>query len=279
MSKINNIHLEVSKLLEKTIVNQFNPKINISPIRTMQALKSLIGINLDLNYSEVLKWANQYLDNNTIENKNESYNITKSEMLSIHDLEAKIRMKDRIEAITYLKKILLVSEGKNILEFLLEISLLQTGKSTLVIWSIIKTLYFLKFENLDIALIRAIDSMIDDDFLIDINKNKNKINWEKELVSHRSQIHLILLLYQINSFDFIRKEKIKNNIHVMINNIKDCKKIKFQSTIMPCFESKEKLPFYLIKNVNRINYNEIIYLDLIRIIFDNFRKENYLKIN
>mgnify|MGYP001197444917 CR=1 FL=1 len=274
MSKKNNIHSEVSKLLKKTIINKFNPNIDIHPVRIMQSVKSLIGIDLDLNYSSVLTWANQYLDDNIVKSVNRNYKVDKLEMLSIYDLEEKIRMKKSKDAIIYLKRLLLVSDGKNILEFLLELSLLQTGKSALIIWNIIKSLYFLKFKNLDIALAFGINSMISDDFILNTNqiKFKNEIDWGKKLISNKEQIHLIIMLHQINVAQFTRKEKIINNVSVMLNNIKSCKESDFEP-IISSFKSKKELLLYFIDNINIINVKQIIYLDFLRIVFDNFSKE------
>ena len=61
MSKKNNIHLEVSSLLQKTIVSDFKQSVEVHPILLMQSLKSLIGIDLESNYSEILNWANNYI--------------------------------------------------------------------------------------------------------------------------------------------------------------------------------------------------------------------------
>ena len=76
------------------------------------------------------------------------------------------------------------------LEFLIEISLKQTGKSFLNIWSIYKSVMFLKDKNIDKFINVSVDAILEDDFRV-IKNNYDNVDIE----------NLINLDFTIDSID------------------------------------------------------------------------------
>ena len=137
MKKISTIEkLEAASIIEEQIL--FCLKIQLKsieshPIRLVQASKSLIGLNLDQPNINLINFNYSYLDsfNDALTYKDLNIDQSLNEVISIHDLESAFLNKNRASVIDVLNQLKLVSSEMHILEYLVELSLKQTGKSLL----------------------------------------------------------------------------------------------------------------------------------------------------
>ena len=91
----------------------------------------------------------------------------KVKTVSIYELEEAIDKNDLNESNRVILNLLKLSDGRHILEYLLELSLKQSGKSLSVIWAIYKTLSFIGYSSpLDVrnSLLIATQSLIYDQY-------------------------------------------------------------------------------------------------------------------
>ena len=103
----------------------------------------------------------------------------KHETVSIYQLEDAINNSDLIKITNILDNILDLSDGKHVLDFLVELSLRQTGKSLQVIWPIFKAMNFIGFDSQDHiknSILISCESLILDRFIDTPKKNKKSID-------------------------------------------------------------------------------------------------------
>ena len=153
MNKIEkNLEKGIIVLLSNCLRQELDPDgIQNHPIRVLDAAKSMIGLNLDnpslslFNYIESKKIFSNISDTNS--------NITdNAETVSIYELEEAINQGDLNESNRIITQLLKLSDGRHILEYLLELSLKQSGESLSLIWSIYKTLSFIGYSSTSDAI-------------------------------------------------------------------------------------------------------------------------------
>ena len=254
------------------------------PIRLIQASKSLIGLNLDKPNQKLLKFNSSILKNNTyklIKPKNFKNDNIK-EVISIHNLEQAFINKDRDKVIDELYQLSKVSSSLHILEYLVEISLKQTGKSFLIIWSIYRTIFFISQKDIKFFLDLSVDTIFSDKFsLIDFELssiNNNIINYSNLSIN---DIELFAHLLEAYNSNLIRSDKIKVLISNIINkkfnyNQTDCL-MKFDFKYPQLFNKGRSwlLDFFNDIDDDNITIELILFLDSIRCLFKFLSKEDY----
>ena len=279
--------LEAALIIEKQAIESLAYKTaNFSnhPIRLIQASKSLIGLNLDKPNKKLLNFNSSILKNNTFKSikiKNFSNDNTK-EVINIYNLEEAFINNDKTQVLNELYQLSKVSSSLHILEYLVEISLKQTGKSFLIIWSIYRTIFFINQKDIKFFLDLSIDSILSDKFylsdfeLLPINNNlircSNLSIADIDLFSH--------LLEAYNS-NLVRSDRIK----ILISNIINKKFSYNQKDSSIEFEFKypqllNKGRSWLLDFINDIDDNNItieliLFLDSIRCLFKFLNKEDY----
>jgi len=289
MPKINQD--QAAKIIENQVIDALKIKFknsNFHPIRLIQASKSLIGLNLKTPNVELLNFNSSYLKknkDNLIEELKET-EIKPNEVITTHDIEQAFINKDRELALSMLGQLSLVSSELHILECLIEISLKQSGKSFLCIWSLYRSIFFINKQTSKLFLALSVEIILSDKFedLIHIDSNfihiknipiesicKNIIIYDNfsyeflDLYSH--------LLEAYNS-DLIRglkiKDLIKNMICRKLNNI-ELKQFSDEHSIdYP--ELLNSGRFWLSKFLNKTDKQKftidlILFLDSIRCLF------------
>ena len=123
----------------------------------LDAVKSIIGIDLNYNHSSLIDWLNCYFDNyEEIKDVTKEYNDI-PEAISLYNLEHSLNNKNLDNAqknIYYLSR---VSDGIQILEFLLEFSLKKCESSYRYIWHHLRLLLFFEHSNIS-ELFRHLDN-------------------------------------------------------------------------------------------------------------------------
>tara|TARA_Y100001954_G_scaffold29742_1_gene27225 strand:- start:3291 stop:4199 length:909 start_codon:yes stop_codon:yes gene_type:complete len=286
MSNINNI--EAAKIIENNINLSFTFKYTdsqIHPIHFIQAIKALIGLNLDNPNRKLLDFSKSYFDKQAIDKYfSKSQTIQKvNPVVSLQDLENALKSNNRQSAIDIFNHIKLVSSEIHILEYLIEISLKQSGKSFLIIWSIYKSVLFLKDKNIDKFKELAIDILLNDKFR-DINQKNSttNINVFLKLDLSIDSLNLYAHLNEAYKTDLIRSENIQKLIEsLLVHKFKD---LKNNDYLEKKYEPKypkliTKGRPYILDLINqmecKLNVDIILFLDSIRTLFRFNDKKNH----
>ena len=286
MSNINNI--EAAKIIENNINLSFTFKYTDSqmhPIHFIQAIKALIGLNLDNPNRKLLDFSKSYFDKQAIDKYIfKSQAIQKvNPVVSLQDLENALKSNNRQSAIDIFNHIKLVSSEIHILEYLIEISLKQSGKSFLIIWSLYKSVLFLKDKNIDKFKELAIDILLNDKFR-DINQNNSTTNINAFLKLDLSidSLNLYAHLNEAYKTDLIRSENIQKLIEsLLVHKFKD---LKNNDYLEKKYEPKypkliTKGRPYILDLINqmecKLNVDIILFLDSIRTLFRFNDKKNH----
>ena len=286
MSNINNI--EAAKIIENNINLSFTFKYidsQMHPIHFIQAVKALIGLNLDNPNRKLLDFSKSYFDKQAIDKYiSKSQTIQKvNPVVSLQDLENALKSNNRQSAIDIFNHIKLVSSEIHILEYLIEISLKQSGKSFLIIWSIYKSVLFLKDKNIDKFKELAIDILLNDKFR-DINQNNSitNINVFLKLDLSIDSLNLYAHLNEAYKTDLIRSENIQKLIESLLDH--KFKDLKNNDYLEKKYEPKypkliTKGRPYILDLINqmecKLNVDIILFLDSIRTLFRFNDKKNH----
>ena len=286
MSNINNI--EAAKIIENNINLSFTFKYTDSqmhPIHFIQAIKALIGLNLDNPNRKLLDFSKSYFDKQAIDKYIfKSQAIQKvNPVVSLQDLENALKSNNRQSALDIFNHIKLVSSEIHILEYLIEISLKQSGKSFLIIWSLYKSVLFLKDKNIDKFKELAIDILLNDKFR-DINQNNSitNINAFLKLDLSIDSLNLYAHLNEAYKTDLIRSENIQKLIEsLLVHKFKDLKNNDYlEKKYEPKYpELITKGRPYILDLINqmecKLNVDIILFLDSIRTLFRFNDKKNH----
>ena len=289
MPKINQD--QAAKIIENQVIDALKIKFknsNFHPIRLIQASKSLIGLNLKAPNVELLNFNSSYLKknkDNLIEELKET-EIKANEVITTHDIEQAFINKDRELALSMLGQLSLVSSELHILECLIEISLKQSGKSFLCIWSLYRSIFFINKQTSKLFLALSVEIILSDKFedLIHIDSNFIHIknipieSIYKNIIIYDNFSYEFLDLYshllEAYNSDLIRglkiKDLIKNMICRKLNNIELNQFSDEHSIDYP--ELLNSGRFWLSKFLNKTDKQKftidlILFLDSIRCLF------------
>jgi len=289
MKKISNIDkTKAASILEKQINLSLNiplTDLELHPIRLVQASKSLIGLNLDKPNEKLIKFTSIYLE--SFNNPHYDFNLNSSDdlnpVVTIYDLENAFFNKDKELALRLFHQLKLVSSEVHILEYLIEISLKQSGKSFLSIWSLYRSILFLSNKDSNRFINLATDIILSDDFE-DTSISGQAININ-DVINHELSFYSIDLyahLLEAYNSDLIRLSKIRALITSFITRkFKNCKANKFNmDNEVFCPDllisgRKELLQFLETKNNIGLNPDLIMLLDSIRAIFRFLDNQNH----
>ncbi len=229
MNKIKNeLEQEMIVLLSSYMTEKLDVKnINNHPIRIAEAVKSMVGLNLDTPPINLINYIKDNNLNITNDLKPDNFNRVVN-TVSIYQLEEAINQNNFNQSIKIIDDLLKLSDGRHILEYLLEISFQRTGKSLLIIWAIFKSLNFIGYSSIDNVrngLLIAVDSLINDLFIdgkviCDIEKVEIKSldHLFDEFDLDDFQLQILGSLYEILNENFIRASSIKNSLNCFLKS-------------------------------------------------------------
>ena len=222
--KIKEVKNKILEMYQTSLHCKFDD-IAKHPIRVVESAKSIIGINPEKPVVKILDVCDNYLKN--FKTKNISFDPKSMKMLEVVtylELELSLQKRDTkksFENIFYLSK---VSDGKQILEFLIEFSLCHCNFSFLTIWSIYRMQMFMNFDKILDSLFVCAQLIIGD---IGVSRERYKGSIEEyysEYIIEQNTFDLFYNLYRIYNEDFTRKVKIRSYILSIIKE--KCKILK-----------------------------------------------------
>ena len=275
-----------SKKLKKDIEKLYSKSLFIEDpifINYLDSIKSIVGMNLDsINWSLIKLFEKQ------IENKN--HKITEiehkekiPEAISIFSLERSLNEGNKqkaIESVFYLSR---VSDGMQILEFLLEFSLKNCANSHKYIWHIIRMQKFLNGKCILESLNKIID-IIFADKRIKLKSNKEvKVEWLSILSKEYKSIDDILFYYTVYNSDLIRGIEIKKLVSCRLVEILESSQLPSDNSINIYDEQIMLGRMWIANNIRKIDHcklslETIRFFDLVRscLMLSNNDKENKL---
>lgn len=157
----------IDKQLEKVIYADAGYVLNnLHPIRVIQSLKSIIGIDMDSPNEKLIQWGEEY--SNGIDRLSEDYfkySIKKpKETIVLSYLEKYILSEDHESCIRELQDLCLVSDGNQIFEYLIEFSSLHNRRALSFIWSAYRINIFMKNKFSYQLLFLSVQSLLKNQF-------------------------------------------------------------------------------------------------------------------
>jgi hypothetical protein len=137
-------------------------------ITTLQAAKSLIGINPNNPPEQMLKWIESYISrySDNIGNENQASNTKKLEIITIEEFAKLVDKNEKLLALNYVRKLHLVASPQYLAEYILELSLDRSSSHVLFCWYIYKSLKNIKDEGKLFFLELGVNSLFDNDLKI-----------------------------------------------------------------------------------------------------------------
>ena len=195
----------------------------LHPVRVVQAAKSIVGMDLESPSKRLMDWLGNYCDS-LDQQQMQMPEKKQVAHLALEDLKTSLMQKDRDASMKFLSDILAYSDGRHILEFLLEISLMQRGESTLFVWSAIRMNLFLSKKFTDRLLLLCGASILACDLYDPI---RCKDNGDSTFVgrSWRS-FEEGIILDEIGKENLVRESSIKMNMDIFVNSCMPMEKTK-----------------------------------------------------
>lgn len=214
---------KISQLYERSLFLE-RESHEIHPVRIVQSVKSIIGINHSNPLKNLLQFCDEYLDTfNIREFKSEDFPET-PEVITFSDFELALKNKDFDRASKSVCSLMKVSDSKHILEFLLEFSVKYDLDCFMNIWSVYKMMLFLNGEGILNSIFFCIDQIISEDKKMELNiidVHEFDLN---QYEYNEDDFLLFMTSCSIINEDLVRKENIVKYIKSNIN-----KKIDFKS--------------------------------------------------
>ena len=194
-------------------------------IALIDAVKSLVGINIVSPSLYLIEWLEKYLDQNI--NKKQLKPLAECdvpEVVSFKDLELSLIEKnfDAIEKNLFCLS--RVSDGRQLLEFLLESSLKYCGYDThKYLWSIYRMELFLSNKYISYSLKECCRAIVSDFIYEKKNSDSsNVIDWKGLFNNRENDYNELSLYYSIYNSDLIRKNKVNLEILNVLSEYQVC---------------------------------------------------------
>jgi len=266
MNKLNRKELRIK------IENLYLTSLGVSDsnyIVVLDAIKSIIGMDLENINTNVLNSFVQDLKTHNVSKCSLKEYEEVPEVVSMYNLEKSLLNRNynrSIENVYYLSR---VSDGLQILEFLLEFSLKYCNNSYRCIWHIIRMQKFLNNKYMIESLNKSISLILAEDFIDPFEAVSNKVIWSDFLSLEFEKVDELLLYYTIYKSDLIRHDVLKklivSRLLFYFNNINTRKK----NSVRVQEEQLKIGRHWILDYVNNMN-EKAINFDML-ILFDNVR--------
>mgnify|MGYP001394366946 CR=1 FL=1 len=190
----------------------------------LDAVKSLMGIDLSLSNNTLIEWFMNYSHKSTSYSAEylkfkEYKNVP--EAISVHSLERCLLAKDIKRARENLFYLSRVSDGIQILEFMLEFSLRYCTDVYKYIWHIMRMQKFLGCEFIVESLNKCVVLIMRDEFIDNkkVISNDSNVKWSTYLLLDEIKPNDLFLYYTIYHSKLIRREMINSLILCRLENI------------------------------------------------------------
>tara|TARA_Y100000389_G_scaffold205139_1_gene263945 strand:- start:11569 stop:12438 length:870 start_codon:yes stop_codon:yes gene_type:complete len=207
--------------------------IGSHPVKLINSVKSIIGIDFEIVQDKLLDYCIQYSKKcKHVDSFGVLEGMNTPAAVSFATLEESLINNDFKESLNNIDSLLKVSDGKHILEFLLEFCIKYKSDVFQLVWSVYKMSLFLDFKNINENIIFC-TKFISNDKIISLTKiNKGvDINFNNYSYSPIT-IKKILTYHSILNEELVRgkkiKEYIKSNVSDQFDFSYSAKKLNFK---------------------------------------------------
>ena len=185
----------------------------VHPVRVVQSIKSIIGMNPQDPIYSLIDFCSAYIDGfkkSSLDLKFE--NSHHPEVITFADLEIALKSKDLSKSLNKTYNLSKVSDGRHILEFLVEFSIKYKLNSFFDIWSVYKMMLFLKGKNIEKNILFCIHLIVNDSLsndlttIVSLDIDFDKYQYDK------SNLDLYLIYYSILCEDLVRIDNISKYV-------------------------------------------------------------------
>ena len=209
-----NAQLIKNKLSEYYYKSLFvDASVDRHPVSLINSVKSIIGIDFDISHERLLDFSIDYCENNlSVDSIGIFKEVETPSAVSFASLEESLLQRDFNKSVDNVSSLLKVSDGKHIIEFLLEYTIKYNIPVYTLVWSVYKMSLFLDHKNINDSIIFCLKHIsnikmvkkIFYDSEVDINISK--------YVYNKKSIKKILLYYSILNEDLVRNVNISRYI-------------------------------------------------------------------
>ena len=189
----------------------------VHPIRLVQSIKSIIGINPKEPVQGLIEFCSVYISGfkkSSLDWKFKKNN--EPEVITFADLEIALKSKDLSRSLDNAYNLSKVSDGRHIIEFLVEFTIKYKLGSFFDIWSVYKMMLFLKGKSIEKNILFCIHLILNDTNCSKLRINKSlDIDFDKYRYN-KNNLELFLVYYSVLNEDLVRIDNIskyiKNNL-------------------------------------------------------------------
>ena len=264
-----NAQLVKDKLSEYYYKSLFvDSAVDIHPVSLINSVKSIIGIDFKISHDSLLDYCINYSNScQSLDSLGVFEEIEVPAAVSFATLEESLIDGNFDQSLKNISSLLKVSDGKHILEFLLEFTLKYNISSYSLVWSVYKMSLFLSHKNINDSIIFCLKYISDNEVAIKILENqKVEIDFSTYDYSVKS-IKKILIYFSILDEDLVRISNISK--YIKINTFKEFNFSKSSKELV-VYDDQTKygrkwISLYLKKiNEDKLNVKLIITLDMFR---------------
>ena len=209
-----NAQLIKNKLSEYYYKSLFaDASVDIHPVSLINSVKSIIGIDFDISHEKLLDFSIDYCENHlSVDSIGIFKEVETPSAVSFASLEESLLQRDFNKSVDNVSSLLKVSDGKHIIEFLLEYTIKYNIPVYTLVWSVYKMSLFLDHKNINDSIIFCLKHISNIKMVKKIfHDSETDINISKYLYNKKS-IKKILLYYSILNEDLVRHVNISRYI-------------------------------------------------------------------
>jgi len=264
MSSLDSLKNRIKELANKSINFNKEGADGIHPIVLVDSVKSIISLNFESPNSKLLNWLEKDIltpcskrDNlkREYEPKNASFKELEEALLN--------NQKDKVEEL--LVNFNMLTDGTQLVEFFLEMSLYQSGVSFINIWRSFKIFKFTKIDN-KISFYKLLSYFVLSD---KFRNNPSLNNYDRDIEKiNNTDFDIILFsnFLDCSQLKFIRKDSLKNALSSMNCHIQN--QVQVNNFISISYGGKQKDRSEIL---NLINSDSFIYSEMNILLLDSIR--------
>jgi len=268
---------ELLKLYKKSLFP--SEEYTYHPIRVIQAVKSIIGINIDKPIEGLLDFCKKYTDKYDFVDKvnYENKDLNFPAMVSYKNLEESLLNQNLEKTYSNIYYLTTVSEGMQVIEFLLEYSLKYSKDSYPFIWSIYRMMLFADKNDIFKSLLLCADALIKSKPIMKFDYGEfddmQSIKWQN---IQDNEFELIAVIFLIYHSKLIRKEIINKYIDKILE-LKDLQ-ISYNKSTDSDVDRMWIHSYFRKLSSNDIKVEDVLYYDSIRSVIKCINENNFNKI-
>ena len=238
-----------------------------------------IGINIDDPLDNLLDFCKEYTNKyNFIEKVNyKNKELDFPAMVSYKSLEESLLNEDLEKTYSNIYYLTTVSEGMQVIEFLLEYSLKYSKNSYSFIWSIYRMMLFTDKKDIFKSLLLCADALIKNRSLIKFDykefEDMRSIKWQR---IQNDEFELIAVIFSLYHSKLIRKETINKYISKLLG-VKDLK-VSFDKSAKCDIDRMWIHSYFKDLSQKDIKVEDVLYHDAVRSVIKCANENNFNKI-